>query len=296
MKKKLSRRLAGFEKKNYYLRRALKLWRISRAHQPDRETVVIYQMGKVGSSTIEHSLSALDLNINLYHVHALTHERLNWLKETYRSASAIRGKAVVHDHLVEGMYLRKQLEKKAIRNYKVITLIRDPVARNISTFFESFNVLFAKHARKYNFDLANPDVRIDDIIKLFLEEANHDLPLVWFDKYMAPVFGIDVYASEFPSTSGYEIYKGENAELLLIRLEDLDKCAKDAFHEYLGLKDFALKKTNIASEKKYSDAYSAFKSSIQLPKTYLERIYSDKFTRHFYTPQERERFMKRWTQ
>ena len=100
-------------------------------HNPYYETVVIYQMGKVGSSSVKNTLMGLKLPINLYHVHALTKKRLDWLQDTYRNASRVRGKAIVHDHLAESMYLRKKLDQNYKKPWKVITLIRDPIARNI---------------------------------------------------------------------------------------------------------------------------------------------------------------------
>jgi hypothetical protein len=180
-------------------------------------------MGKVGSSSVKYTLKGLSLPINLYHVHALTQKRLDWLQNTYRNASRVRGNAVVHDHLVEGLYLRKQLDRNTQRPWKVITLIRDPIARNISTFFQSLNIFFPEWVKKYNNAETALEDQVEEMIKLFMNKADHQLPLVWCDKYLDPVFGIDVYKREFPILKGYEILKNNKVELLLMRLEDLDR-------------------------------------------------------------------------
>ena len=267
---------------------------VCRLHNPDYETVVIYQMGKVGSSSVKHTLKGLCLPMNLYHVHALTQKRLDWLQNAYRNASRVRGKAVVHDHLVEGMYLRKQLDRNTKQPWKVITLIRDPIARNISTFFQSLNLFFPEWVKEHNNVQSALVDHVEEMIELFLNKADHQLPLVWFDKYLEPVFGVDVYKQEFPVSKGYEIFKNDKVELLIIKLEDLDRCASVAFKEFLGIENFELKKANITSEKVESEAYSRFKELIMVPDSYIDEMYSSEFVQHFYTRSEIDRFRSKW--
>ncbi len=273
---------------------AAKYNKVSSMHRTDKCTVIIYQMGKVGSSTVKDSIERLNLPINLYHVHALTHERLKWLQDTFKHASKIKGRAVIHDHVVEGLYLRKKLDESDQQDWKVITLIRDPISRNISTFFQSLDIFFPEWVKEHNASQRALLERTDEMIELFLNEANHDLPLIWFDSYLKPVFNIDVYDKKFNAEKGYETYTNGHTNLLLLRLENLDDCVADAFREFLDIEDFDLKKSNISSEKSYSDAYNEFKDSIKLPASYIDKMYSSKFVQHFYTKNEIEQLRNKW--
>jgi len=292
---RLRREASRFRSRSYYLTRTVKYFNVSRLHNPNCETVVIYQMGKVGSSTVKHSLNELGRAMNLYHVHALTQERLDWLQGTYRNVSRVRGRAVVHDHLVEGIYLRKKLDRGTQQRWKVITLIRDPIARNISTFFQSLDIFFPEWVKERNNAQDDLVDHVDEMIELFLSKVDHKLPLVWFDKYLKPVFDIDVYEQKFPVSKGYAIYANEHAELLLMKLEDLDHSAPTAFKEFLDIEDFELKKANISGDKVYSQAYSKFKGLIKLSDSYIDETYSSQFARHFYTQDEIEQLRAKWT-
>lgn len=291
---RLRREASRFQSRSYYLIRTVKYLNVSRLHNPSYETVVIYQMGKVGSSTVKYSLGELGRPMNLYHVHALTQERIDWQQDAYKNASRIKGKAVVHNHLVEGMYLRKLLDRNTQQRWKVITLIRDPIARNISTFFQSLNIFFPEWVKEHNIAQDTLVDHIEEMTELFLNKADHQLPLVWFDKYLEPVFSIDVYNQEFPASKGYAIYSNEHVEMLLMKLEDLNHYAPAAFNEFLGIEGFELKKANITSEKAESKAYSKFKELIKLPDSYIDEMYSSKLVQHFYTQGEVDRFRSKW--
>ncbi|MEJ2116073.1 MAG: putative capsular polysaccharide synthesis family protein, partial [Gammaproteobacteria bacterium] len=292
--KKFRCMLIRFRNKSYYLTRKAKYLEVSKLHKPDRETVVIYQMGKVGSSSVKYSLSKLDRPMNLYHVHALTKERIDWQQQAYRNASRIRGKAVIHSHLVEGIFLRKELDRNPNQHWKIITLVRDPIARNISTFFQSLDILFPEWVKEHNIDKDNLVDHVKEMIELFLSKADHKLPLVWFDKLLKPVFNINVFDQKFPVSKGYEIYKNDKVELLLIKLEDLDRCASNAFKEFLGIENFALVNANITSEKADSKAYAEFKKLIRLPDSYIDEMYSSQLVQHFYTQSEIDRLKTKW--
>ena len=130
--------------------------------------------------------------------------------------------------------------------------------------------------------------------KISLAKVNHDSPLTFFDRELKIVFDIDVFASNFPKSKGYKIYEGEKADLLLIRLEDLNRCARDAFEDFLNIDKFTLESVNIGSQKKYALIYQKLKESIRLPDAYIDRMYQSKYMHHFYTTQEIQKFETKW--
>ena len=116
----------------------------------------------------------------------------------------------------------------------------------------------------------------------------------WFDNQLKPIWGIDIYSSPFSKEKGYQIYRQTpKVNLMIIRLEDLNTVAKDAFYDFLGIRDFTIIKTNIGAEKAYSDLYKKFKS-LPLPLNAVNEAYNSRYAYHFYTDQEINAFRNKW--
>lgn len=253
--------------------------------------LIVFQMGKVGSTAILASLEAAAPRRPLFHVHFLSSQGLADARKRLASLRAANGNANTWC-LLESQFLQRMLTRSANRKWKVISLIREPVARNISSFF-------------FNIERYRPDVFKDillgrenshAVLDIFLKEfPEHDYTLQWFDTEMKQVFGIDIYTEPFHAEKGYQIYYGDKADLLLLRLESLRECASDAFFEFLGIKDFLLRTANSADEFVYADAYQRFLDEVELPSDYLDKMYGAPYTRHFYTSSEITCFRDRWS-
>lgn len=255
--------------------------------EPIVEPIVIFQMGKVGSKTIENSLAALDLGVPICHSHLLS--GLDRIEErTRRTRNDPRETLSEIQH---GRRLVKTLLGTPYIRCRVISLVRDPVARNISAFFQNITEFLPDILDRF----ANRELPVAELHTAFLNRYDHDIPATWFQRQLQPVFGIDVFASEFPKERGYAVYAAEDASLLVIKLEMLDDCAADAMRDYLGIHDFVLTNANLGEDKDYKDLYKAFLSSIALPDDYLNRIYESPFARHFYTDLELQQFRARWS-
>jgi len=273
-----------------------------RDHQYAEPPLLIFQMGKVGSKTIRSSLQASGLGRTIYHVHYLTLERINELEKD-RKHYLGTDKEQLLQHVWQYQYLHRQIASGFDgKRWKVITLTREPIGRNVATFFENLEVTPLEPERRYSiksdyygFEIVLDVENMDRLTELFFDRLNHDTPLTFFDRELKGVFGIDVFASEFPTSKGYKIYRDERTDVLLIRLEDLNECARDAFREFLGIADFALINTNVGSEKEYASLYKRFRDSIVLPQAYVDRMYNAKYTRHFYSAEEISTFRAKWT-
>ncbi|RMF29402.1 MAG: hypothetical protein D6759_13910, partial [Chloroflexi bacterium] len=250
-----------------------------------KEPLIVYQMGKVGSSTVVASLEALSLDSPIYHIHTLTWEGIRSGERIYR---AIYGDSRPPSfsrmkHLLASRHLRRQLDR-GVRGprWKVITLVRDPIARNISDFFQLIDWWLPHFLPRYEAGEAT----IEEAIATFLERYYHDEPLNWFDIELKASLGIDVFATPFPKSTGYQVYQGEGVDLLVLKLERLDECAPEAFRAFLGVERFELIRANVSSDKMYGDAYRAFVKAIRLPDSYIEQMYTSRYVRHFYSDEE----------
>jgi hypothetical protein len=290
--------------RNYRLAKAIYKWKQARQlEKSPGPPILIFNMGKVGSKSVRLSLeNRPGLGSQVYHAHYLTRERQREAeakrKKHFRtSRHAYLRRAWLNEFLLEE-YEKSTPEKR----WKLVTLTREPVGRNLSTLFE--NLLLKKlddgrfEIRSDYYDIDVPIIlgieNTDELTRLFMEKVRHDSPLDFFDRELKAVFGIDVYAREFPKAKGYDIYEGRNCDLLLIRLESLNACHQEALAAFLGIPDFRLTDTNIGAEKDYAPLYKSLKEAIVLPEEYLDKLYGSKYTRHFYTEAEIEKFRSKW--
>jgi hypothetical protein len=261
-----------------------------------RDPIIVHQMGKVGSKTVELSLlkafEMLGVEVTIYHTHALNEfemgRQLAAQEQNQRNPES-RLAALKH-----GERIRKQIDENLAQHWNIITLVRDPIARNIAVFFHNLTEYITDWHERYTIGALD----VHEVQEVFLEVASaYDRLDSWFDIQMKaiPAFGIDVYATPFPREIGYKIYPGSaQARLLLIRLEDLTECAERAMQEFLGIENFTLYNTNVADVKNYADLYRAFKD-LPLPSGYVEKIYKTRLARHFYNEAELDMFKRKWT-
>jgi hypothetical protein len=118
-------------------------------------------------------------------VHDLTRDTLDRDEKLYKKEFAISG--FQPRHLWESQYLLKQIERGAkCRRWKVVTLVRDPIARNISGFFQTLQSEFGLDYEKAE-SMDEEDVA-RELVDIFLEKVTwHDYPLTWFDTELKSV-------------------------------------------------------------------------------------------------------------
>ena len=213
--------------------------------------VIVYQMGKVGSSSIYHPLK------KAYHgVVAHTHQfnQNAWYWEVRK--------------LHELFYSGKQ------KKFKIISLMREPVGRNVSEFFHRFTQYAGIPIKESTLSLEEIKVR-------FLDNLDHDFPLDWFDKNFKLHFEIDVYKKPF-GEQGFSFYETENIQILLMKHDLSDKKKEALVNNFLGINRFKIQVRNVGDKKDYSATYKKFKSEVNLPNWYLQKMYDSKYYKHFY--------------
>ena len=221
--------------------------------------VFIYQMGKVASSSIHHSL-----------------------KKQYPGP-------VAHAHHIGSDNWASELFYKWYRQgytIKIISPIRDPIGYNISSFFQNFEKITGA-------PFSNSKYETKELIQLFLEKSDHDAPLHWFDNNLKKHFDIDVFGSDFPD-DGYKIYRHNNIELLVFQISISDTDKENIIREFLGISKFTLHNRNISSKKSYHQDYHDFKQRLKLPDDYLLKMKNSRFFSHFYSAQEIDKILLKW--
>jgi len=269
-------------------------------HKFDRQAkthLFVHQMGKVGSSSVVHSLklAGIEQKMVVHWTHFLSDQGLNFLEGLYSDGYGgwNHFPTNIKSHLQRSRALNQGLKnwQQAGKRSKVITLIRDPLRVNLSGFFQNYAWWPAKLLEQSQ---QHRPGYLAALTKQFFEAYPHEVPLVWFDQEIKDVFGIDVFAHQFAQAQGYQLYYGQHTDLLVIKLEALDHCAKQAINEFLELDNFVLQRANVAEDKWYAGLYKEFTENISIPSIYLDRIYTAKLATHFYSSEELAQFRAKW--
>lgn len=252
--------------------------------------VLVYQMAKVGSQTVVRSLRTSRPRPRVFHVHTLTAEGVTAMERFYRwsRVPSLPGAG----HLLVSRYLREQLHRGVTPGrWKVVTMVRDPIARNISLIFQLGRRLIPDFKAQCDAGRLDPVRVFDEFEGTFPGQVDC---LRWFHDELHAVFGVDPFAQPFDREAGHQTYRGPLADVLLIRTEDLDRCGEAALRSFLGLHHFRWRRTNVGAHKANGSRYTDLLARIGLPVEYVNRFYDTPEARHFYTPDELDRFRRRW--
>ena len=254
--------------------------------------IIIFQSGKVGSTSVHVSLmkkyEEFGIDVPVFHAHVLENidQRIELVKTTRANPENTITK------LMENKELRRQIDMHPEWSWNVISLVRDPVALKVSQFFQLLDESIPDWQQQYNRGILNATY----LHRRFYEKGGIRMGGLnnWFDNQIKPIWGIDVFGTPFSKEKGYQIYnQNPKINFIIVRLEDLNRVAKDAFYEYLGIQDFTIIKTNIGTEKSYSELYNQFKS-LPMPIDAVNEVYNSRYARHFYTDQEIDAFRNKW--
>ena len=255
---------------------------------PGAPPVLIYQMGKVGSSTVYRSLLAASLPNSIFHLHCLSDDLI-----TQRSNLKKAGVYPPPYHIYLGEATQKQLNEHPDFPIKIISLVRDPIALKIFDIFQ--NPSFTEESIQTDTGLIDSQKASKYINNTLSNSQGFPYIYEWFNKELKTVFDIDVFAQPFPLEAGYAVYSKANVEVLLIRLEDLSEKGPKAISDFLKLENpLDLKRNNSRDNSKDKDAYHEVHKSISLSLSTCKQIYSSDFVKHFYNESMINTFLSKW--
>ncbi len=254
---------------------------VRRATAGPAPPVLIYQMAKGGSSTVLRALERA--GINAFRAHLINPDTARQFRALMREKglSVLRMDIDLIGGAVYRGIIRPGLEAK------VINLVREPVGRNISAYFQVLDKLWQT-------ERAHEQISLERLIEGFYEKFTHDRVLSWFDEEFKPVLGVDVYEHEFPHESRCLRLRHGPYDILLMRV-DLDDALKEKhLSEFLGVEGIDLLPENVAAKKPYAATYREFLRALRLPEEYVDRMLDSKYARHFFTPEERGALRSKW--
>ncbi len=202
----------------------------------------------------------------------------------------ITGAYAVHIHSfaafeLEDIFIRNMIRKTS---GKVISVVRDPVARQISLLWHYLGENGDHFLKNYR--------SLADLEKRFYSIPNAEDEFEWFgaDGEFAKVLGINVYEYPFDCERGYSIIEKEGISLLLLKLEKMNSL-ETVIRDFLGLDSFRLVNDNLAREKGYRYAYENYLENVRIPCDFIDHYYRESmYMDHFYTREEKDIFYEKW--
>jgi hypothetical protein len=246
-------------------------------------TIIIYQMGKVGSQSLKESIIRDGFDcLNLYSLKVptlnLVSKNINYKNKKFVFLGSIRQK-------LYSLILRSAKVKK-----KIITVVRDPIARDVSFIYHFFSVFL--------YNLINQgtgeEFSLQELIQnIYDKYIIHGSATNWFNNDFNKTLGLNIFDYPFNKDKGCSFIKYMNFNILILTLEKLNNNEK-IIGDFLGSKDFKLISTNRATKKWYSEIYRLTKDSIFISEEQIERIYSSNFMKHFYNNNDILEFKNKW--
>jgi hypothetical protein len=255
--------------------------------------IMIYQMPKVGSQTIQATLRHYTFPHPILRFHSLSSQIVRTLKQgvaapepgaawkrnaqkQIQSVQSIRGCIRIRKFL--------RLCGFGIPKIEIITGVRELIGLVLAATFENF-LYFAP-----SFEC----MTVEKCREVLLHPKTFKNLREWFDIELKDFIGIDVYKTSFPK-EGYASYENRFARVLVYRFENFES-VPDALSAFLRWDIPDLVNSNLGTSKVYGAQYAFVKERLRLPADFVSDLYHCKPMRHFYTAEELQQGHLRWAE
>ena len=228
---------------------------------PEDYCFLVYQMGKVGSSTINYSL------INANHISHHTH---------------------IHDEAAA-------LIRNANCNLVVVSGFREPLSRCISEFFQNIDnrsrPTWYLGSREEILKISTKELIdfFDQRVILHIEKSLAP----WFDGF---VKSTGISAAHLTALKDSHYCKIGKMDIIIYKLEEFDDFRKMFFEKYspqLNFSDF--EDTNLGESKWYRSIYKKFLSEFQISQARYNELFANvPYVTWLYTDEELKRYSRRF--
>lgn len=237
------------------------------------KTIVVYTLGKVGSSSVYNTLVKSFPFRKIFHVHFLSRE---WLERRLPGTPFAR-------EIRSGRRVLSALRHSADQTL-YICMVRDPVARDLSNVIQ-------------NYASNGIDIEGSTITEIIarLNSDGHKFGDLWFTTEFANHIGRDILSFAFDKRLGYAIHRiDETRQILLLRLEGLNDFFNEAISRYVGVDVDPPVRINESSRKPEAAFYNILKKYYRVPESELQNVYGSATMRHFYKDSQIAEFTARW--
>ncbi len=253
-----------------------------------KDKVIIYQMGKVGSSTVYNTIKYMNTSYALYHIHWFSDIGIERAENYFKNSSSQK----IPMHIRRSKILKRFINMKN-ENIKIISITREPVARLISDVFQNIHYYNHEFIDDELLNIKEIQKSIENQLKNF--DIHSEYASTWFDVEFSKALDLNIYNYPFNKDIGYVIIKHRNIEILLLRMETMNDVLIDALKEFLDYaQDIKTMNTNIGEEKEFSIEQKFVKNNVKVDEKKLKEIYSSEYVSHFYSNEQVESFIQKW--
>jgi putative capsular polysaccharide synthesis protein len=254
--------------------------------------LLLYQMPKTGSQTVEATLRRCSLPHLILRMHYLSGENAESLRAGLRSQcgnSTWKQHARAQLRLISTVSLALRIRRflcacgARIPSVEVISGVRDVIGAALSSICEN-----------HPYFVADPQHLTPEICCRALLHPKTCKPLQdWFDLELKRHIGIDVFGQPFLPQLGHSSYHNKFARVLLYRFDALPRLPP-VLGSFLGCETPELLTRNVGESKQYGRVYRQIKDSLRLPKDFVVGQFNTKLMRHFYSSKERASLEMKW--
>lgn len=230
----------------------------------DEKTILVFQPGKVGSNTVCRSL--IKEGINVIHLHVFP----------------------------ECLRVHKKFIQEQLNPVKIITMIREPIGRDISDFVQYFGwdylMIDRMHLERLD---SNIEERLIDSLRNQCSIGD-GLEFDWFHTEMETLTGIDVFQYPFDRDKGYVLISEGKYEILILTLEKLKENSQ-VIGDFCGIDNFVMENANEGRHKRYKYLYANLMENIKIPQDIIDKYYyNNRSMDYFYSDESKREFLKRY--
>jgi hypothetical protein len=244
--------------------------------------LILYAMPKTGTQSMKAVLNQYGFEHT--YVHFLNLEALlqKQLYTYYDGKISCLAELLEDPEFVKRHYLNHVKDKKL----RIITSIREPIARNYSMIFQAI-----KNWGPYPLVKESKGDFEQGIINYldFSSASSWD----WFDDEIKAVFGIDVFQYPFDREKGYCVIEQGNVEIFLYRLESSKKLGR-ALGAFLGAENIDMLACHESEKEEYRFVYEQLKGELHIPDKLMSQYYDNEKMKHFYTEEEIADMKNKW--
>jgi hypothetical protein len=252
-----------------------------------RPPILILTSGKVASTAVAKALKNKYLKYSVYHMHYMT--------ESGVANQLAHHKSLKYSYVPRNIIVSILLRKKMLRNrnirMRVISLVREPIGQIISNTFQDVR----RQQPQLIVDGKLDNDKVIDHLNYLVSIKRFNGFFNWIDDELSSFVGIKVFDEEFDSDRGFQMYNGEHADLLIIRLEQLSDVISVAIESFLKTSvRITLPRANSSANKEHATTYEYVHREYRMPKPTILTILNEDKVRHFYNDQI-DRIVNKWS-
>lgn len=252
-----------------------------------RNPVFIHQIGKVGSTAIWRAIRDAGHDDHVFQTHVLRDFDRVALSHARTHAHPDETLAQLnHARLARG-YLDRADSSTVIN---VITAVRDPIARDVSAFFQTAIERDSEFEDKAAAGLVSVKAMRDE----FFDRSHHATLSEWFEDQFRPVFHFDVADLGFDPLQGSRVFRKDNLRILALKYENYRTELQPVLRSFLSNRRIVVERHNESGSKPYGDLLRRF-LSVPFPRGYVDTMLGGRVVQAFYSPVELHLMRVRYT-